>query len=337
MDHNAPDSRSPLIVWGALAIVYVVWGSTYLGIGIVVESIPPLLGASMRFLAAAVLLGGFLLMKSGRRAFTMTRRQLLSASLVGVLLLTLGNGMLSVAEQYISTGLAALLVASVPLWLVAFRFVVRDRPRAATMAGVLVGLGGVAALSLTGHEGAAATGIAVVLLASLLWAVGAFLSGRVTMPADSFATSTIEMLAGGLGLAVLGAATGERLDPTTITGRSWIALAYLILVGSLIGFTAFSWLLGNAPISLVSTYAYVNPAVAVVLGALVLSEPITPRILVGGAIILVGVALVISTERRSKVPQRPGERVDRGVDVGRRVRRRHEPQAARDHVDSPVE
>jgi drug/metabolite transporter (DMT)-like permease len=338
MDANATDSRSPLAVWGALIIVYVVWGSTYLGIGILVESIPPMLGGAMRFLAAAVLLGGFVLARSGRRAFRMTRREFLGASMVGVLLLTLGNGMLAVAEQYISTGLAALLVASVPLWLVVFRFAVRDRPRGLTLAGVLVGLGGVAALSLTAGEGAGTVGIVVVLLASFSWAVGSFLSSRIAMPANAFTTSAVEMLAGGIGLVLLGGGLGERLDLSAITGRSWLALGYLIVAGSLIGFTAFSWLLGNAPISLVSTYAYVNPAVAVMLGALVLSEPITPRIIVGGVIILIGVALVISTERRrSQVPQRAGESVDGGVDLRGGVLRGHEPQPPRDHVDSPVE
>lgn len=338
MGHNATDRRSPLAIWGALIIVYVVWGSTYLGIGILVESIPPMLGGAMRFLVAAALLGGFVLIRSGRQAFRMTRREFLGASVVGILLLTSGNGMLAVAEQHISTGLAALLVASVPLWLVVFRFVVRDRPRALTLAGVLVGLGGVAALSLTGVDGAGTVGIVVVLLASFSWAVGSFLSSRIAMPANAFATSTVEMLAGGLGLVLLGGGLGERLDLSAITGRSWLALGYLIVMGSLIGFTAFSWLLGNAPISLVSTYAYVNPAVAVILGALVLSEPITPRIIMGGVIILIGVALVISTERRgSQVPQRTGEGVHRGVDLRRGVLRGHEPQSPRDHVDSPVE
>jgi len=273
-----------------------------------------MLGGALRFLTAAVLLGGFVLARSGRQAFRMTRRQFFGACLVGVLLLTLANGMLAVAELYISTGLAALLVASVPLWLVIFRFAVRDRPRTLTLAGVLVGLGGVAALSLTGSEGAGTVGIMVVLVASLMWSVGSFLSSRIAMPANTLATSAVEMFAGGIGLAVLGTGLGERLDVSAITGRSWLALAYLIVMGSLVGFTAFSWLLGNAPISLVSTYAYVNPAVAVLLGALVLSEPITLRIVVGGVIILIGVALVISTERtRPKLAQRPGQGVDGGV------------------------
>ncbi|MET9343902.1 EamA family transporter [Nonomuraea sp. NPDC003804] len=312
MTQNTTDKR--LLIWVALGIVYVVWGSTYLGIAVAVETIPPMLSGAMRFITAGILLGGFLLAKNGTAAFRMTRRELAGAALAGLLLLTLGNGLLAVAEQHISTGLAALLVASVPLWLVMFRFLVRDRPQVLTLAGVLIGLVGVAALSLTGGHGAnSTTGTIIVLIGSLSWAVGSFLSSRISMPANPFAASTVEMIVGGLGLAVLGTGLGERMDLAAISGRSWVGLAYLILVGSLVGFTSFVWLLGNAPISLVATYAYVNPAVAVALGALVLSEPVTPRILGGGLVILIGVALVISTER--KRPQSVGERVDDGGDV----------------------
>ncbi|MBB5776278.1 EamA family transporter [Nonomuraea jabiensis] len=335
MRTDTTDSRPTVLIWGALAVVYVVWGSTYLGIGVAIESIPPMLSGALRFITAAALLAGFLLIRSGPSAFKMSRRQFLGAAVVGVLLLTTGNGLLAVAEQYISTGLAALLVASVPLWLVVFRFAVRDRPKALTLAGVLVGLGGVAALSLTGADGGSGVGIVTVLLGSVSWAVGSFLSSRIQMPANALATSAVEMVVGGAGLLVLGTGVGERLDVSAVTTRSWVALAYLILVGSLIGFTAFSWLLGNAPISLVSTYAYVNPAVAVALGALLLDEPITTQVVVGGLVILAGVALVISTERKG--PKRVLEDVDGGGDVGLGVGGGQEPQPARHHVDPTVE
>ncbi|GAA2292049.1 drug/metabolite exporter YedA [Nonomuraea roseoviolacea subsp. roseoviolacea] len=320
MTQNTPDRRATFLVWGALGIVYVVWGSTYLGIAVAVESIPPMLSGAMRFIVAGVVLGVIVLVKSGPQAFRMTRKQFLGAAGVGLLLLTLGNGMVAVSEQYISTGLAALLVASVPLWLVVFRFVVRDRPKALTLAGVLVGLAGVAALSLTGAQGGSAVGIVVILLASLSWSVGSFLSSRIAMPSNAFAASTVEMLAGGAGLILLGSGLGERLDVSAVTGRSWVALAYLVLVGSLVGFTAFSWLLGNAPISLVATYAYVNPVVAVVLGALVLSEQVTMQIVAGGLVILVGVALVISTERKGRRPG-PDEISEETSDKARGVAR----------------
>lgn len=315
MDTNATDRRAPLLVWGALAVVYVVWGSTYLGIAVTVESIPPLLSGAMRFVVAGLLLGGFVLARSGLSAFRMSRRQFLGAAVVGVLLLTFGNGMVAVSEQYISTGLAALLVASVPLWLVVFRILVRDRPKLLTLAGVLVGFAGVAALSLSGAQAGSTFGIVVILFGSLSWSVGSFLSSRIAMPANPFAASTVEMFVGGAGLTVLGTGVGERLDLAAVTGRSWVALAYLVLVGSLIGFTAFSWLLGRAPISLISTYAYVNPVVAVVLGALVLAEPVTAQILVGGLVILAGVALVISTERRGSPPaeSEPGDQAETGA------------------------
>ncbi|WP_245899665.1 EamA family transporter [Nonomuraea indica] len=306
MDQNTADRRSSLMVWGALAVVYVVWGSTYLGIAVAVESIPPLLSGAMRFVVAGLLLGGVVLARSGVAAFRMTRRQFLGAAVVGVLLLTFGNGMVAVSEQYISTGLAALLVASVPLWLVVFRIVVRDRPKSLTLAGVLVGFAGVAALSLGGAQAGSTFGIVVILFGSLSWSVGSFLSSRIAMPANPFAASTVEMLVGGVGLSLLGTGVGERVDLQAITGRSWAALAYLVVVGSLIGFTAFSWLLGHAPISLISTYAYVNPVVAVILGALVLSEQVTTQILVGGLVILAGVALVISTERRGRADRGDG-------------------------------
>ncbi len=302
MTGNAADTPRPLMVWGALAIVYVVWGSTYLGIKIAIETMPPMLSGSLRFAVAALLLGAFLLVRKGKAPFRMSGRQFGGAALVGLLLLTGGNGMVAVAEQHISTGLAALLVASVPLWLVVFRIAARDRPALLTLLGVLVGFGGVAALSISGGgETASTTGIVVILVASLSWSIGSFLSARIPMPPNVWAASAVEMAAGGLGLLVTGLSFGERLDVAAVSGRSWAGLVYLILVGSLVGFTAYTWLLGNAPISLVSTYAYVNPAVAVGLGVLVVNEVATPQMLAGGAVILVGVALVVSTERRAKV------------------------------------
>ncbi|MGW0807250.1 EamA family transporter [Nonomuraea sp. NPDC002799] len=302
MSTNTPDSRTSLMVWSALAIVYLVWGSTYLGIMIAIETVPPLLSGALRFLSAALLLSTFLVIKKGRAPFRMSLRQFGGAALVGLLLLTGGNGMVAVAEQHISSGLAALLVASVPLWLVVFRLVVRDRPALLTLVGVLVGFGGVAVLTLGGGggESAGAQGIAVIMLASFSWAVGSFLAARLPMPPNIWTASMVEMLAGGAGLFVVSTAVGERLDLAAVSGRSWAALVYLVLVGSLIGFTAYTWLLARAPISLVSTYAYVNPAVAVLLGVLVLNEHVTGQIVIAGLVILVGVALVVSTERRAK-------------------------------------
>jgi drug/metabolite transporter (DMT)-like permease len=307
MSPSTPDTRPPApFVWTALGVVYVVWGSTYLGIRVVVETMPPLLGGAVRFTTAGVVLGAVLAIRYGPGVLRLSRRALGSAALAGVLLLTFGNGMVSIAEQHISSGLAALLIASVPLWLVVFRRLAGERPRWATIAGVAVGFGGLMVLSLT--RGGSATGsvfgIVVMLCAALSWATGSFVSGRIPVPANPFVASVYEMLAGGLALLVLGLGKGEALHVEDYSTRSWVALGYLIIFGSLLAFTSYVWLLGNAPISLVGTYAYVNPTVAVLLGAAILGERVTWATLVGGGIILVGVGLVVSTERPGHAPAR---------------------------------
>jgi drug/metabolite transporter (DMT)-like permease len=303
MSSQTDDTR-PSFVWIALPIVYVVWGSTYLGIHFVVQTMPPMISAGLRFVTAAVLLGAVLAIKNGPRVLFVPWRRLATAALVGVLLLTGGNGMVGVAELHMSTGLAALLVASVPLWLVVFRLATGDRPAAATLAGVLVGFGGLALLTLTRGGGTGSPlGVAIILFAALSWAAGSFLSSRLRMPASPFVASVYEMAAGGLALLALGYGRGETLHLDQVSRTSWIALAYLIVFGSLVAFTSYVWLLGNAPISLVGTYAYVNPAVAVLLGVAFAGEHATWTILLGGLIIILGVGLVVSTERRARTEE----------------------------------
>jgi drug/metabolite transporter (DMT)-like permease len=309
MSPTTPDTRSAAtLVWTALAVVYVVWGSTYLGIRIVIETMPPLLSSAVRFTTAGIVLGVVLAARYGPGVLRLSRPATGSAALVGVLLLTFGNGMVSIAEQHISSGLTALLIASVPLWLVVFRLLAGDRPRWSTIAGVAVGFCGLALLSLTrgGSPTGSVFGIVVILVAACSWATGSFLSGRLPMPPNPYVASVYEMIAGGLALFVLGFAKGETLHAGAYSTRSWVALGYLITFGSLLAFTSYVWLLGNAPISLVGTYAFVNPTVAVLLGAAILGERVTWATLVGGAIILVGVGLVVSTERRGRVS--PGRR-----------------------------
>ncbi|MEV0407997.1 EamA family transporter [Actinoallomurus sp. NPDC050550] len=305
MTTQTHDTRSPL-VWVTLPIVYVVWGSTYLGIHFVVETMPPMVSAAIRFLTASIVLAAVLVILRGPSVLRVPWRRLGTAALVGVLLLTGGNGMVGVAEQHISTGLAALLVASVPLWLVVFRWSTGDRPAATTIGGVLVGFGGLALLTLTRGGGSGdATGVVVILLASLSWSIGSFLSSRLPMPENPFAASVYEMAAGGLALLVFGFGRGETLHLDAVSRASWLGLAYLIVFGSLVAFTSYVWLLGNAPISLVGTYAYVNPAVAVLLGVAFAGEHATWTILAGGLIIIAGVGLVVSTERRSRTEAPP--------------------------------
>jgi drug/metabolite transporter (DMT)-like permease len=229
-----------------------------------------------------------------------------AAALVGVLLLAGGNGLVVLAESAppsvaVSSGVAALLVAIVPLLVVVLRASTGDRPRLPTLLGVSVGFGGLVLLVLpTGGSGAAPIiGALIVVAASLCWSVGSFLSGRLGMPGDPFVATVYEMLAGSAVLTGLGLARGESrgFDLAAVSTRSWLALGYLAVAGSLVAFTTYVWLLHHAPISLVSTYAYVNPVVAVTLGALLLAEPVTGQVLLGGAVIVVGVALVVSTER----------------------------------------
>ncbi|MEU2610746.1 EamA family transporter [Micromonospora sp. NPDC007271] len=309
---HAPAAVRPALVWTALVLVYVLWGSTYLGIRVAVESLPPLTSAAARFAAAAGVLALVLRFRRGPGALRVDRRQLGSAALVGLLLLAGGNGLVVLAESgpagvAVPSGIAALLVATVPLLVVLLRTLGGDRPRPWTFAGVAVGFVGLVLLVLPGGGPGSVplAGALTVVVGATCWSVGSFLSGRIRMPADPFVATVYEMVAGALALTVVAAVRGELtgFSPGEVTGRSWAALAYLMVAGSLIAFTAYVWLLHHAPISLVATYAYVNPAVAVALGALLAAEPVTNQVLLGGAVIVAGVAVVVSTER-------PRRRVD---------------------------
>lgn len=289
-------------VWIALALVYVVWGSTYLGIRVVVETMPPLLSAGARFIAAGALLAGLVAWRHGPAALKVTRAQLGSAVLVGLLLVLGGNGLVVLAETSVPSGLAALLVAAVPMWLVLLRAGSGDRPSPRTLTGVLLGLVGLAVLTSPGFGGEIGIGgVLLVLGGSVLWSLGSFSSAKLTLPADPFTGSAYQMLAGGVGGIGVGLLRGEQhgLDPGSYSTASWLALGYLVLIGSLVGFTAYVWLLRAAPLSLVATYAYVNPVVAVALGWLILDEALTWPILLGGAIVVAAVCVIVSTERRT--------------------------------------
>lgn len=286
-------------VWVALVIVYIAWGSTYVAIRIMDMTVPPLIGAGIRYVAAGAAMYAFIAWRA-RRAPTLSLRELASAALIGVLLPAGGNGLVTLAEQHVPAGLASLVVASVPLWLLLLRWLGREHPSRATLSGLTVGFIGVALLVFRGgHEqGVSIPHLLIVVGASLSWALGSWLSARLPMPADIATGTAVEMLVGGVVLAVLGPAVGEHWG-TVLGHASWkslLAIVYLALVGSILAYTAYVWLLQHAPITRVSTYAYVNPVVAVVLGALLLGERITLITVVGGAIILVAVAVVIRSE-----------------------------------------
>jgi drug/metabolite transporter (DMT)-like permease len=275
-----------------------VWGSTYLAIAIAVQTLPPLLSAGLRFLLAGVILGAWLALRYGRAALRIDRAQLGGAALVGMLLLAGGNGLVVLAERTVPSGLTALVVASVPLWIVVFRLIAGDRVAASLIGGVIVGFAGVALLVVPrGASGEVdPLGLVMVVGATFSWALGTFASPRLRTPRDPLASTAVQMLAGGVLLVVIAVATGEpaRADPSTFSTASLLAMAYLVVFGSLVAFSAYTWLLQHASVSVVSTYAYVNPVVAVLLGAVVLSEAVTPSMLVGAAIILAAVAFIVS-------------------------------------------
>jgi drug/metabolite transporter (DMT)-like permease len=290
-------SASSLAVWSALATVYVIWGSTYLAIAIAVQTLPPLLSAGLRFCVAGVVLLGVVAIRRGVRV---GREQLVGATCVGLLLLVGGNGFVVLAERTVPSGLTALIIASVPLWIVIFRRIAGDRIHASTFVGVAVGFAGVAFLVVPrgSSGGVDAGGLVLLLVATVSWALGTFLAPRLALPRDALLSTGIQQVAGGVVLLVGGAAMGElgHLEPATWSANSLLALGYLVVFGSLIAFTAYSWLLQHAPVSLVATYAYVNPVVAVLLGALVLAEPITASIVFGAAIIVAAVAFIVTRE-----------------------------------------
>jgi drug/metabolite transporter (DMT)-like permease len=289
------------VAWLALIAVYVLWGSTYLAIHYAIESIAPLWAAALRFLLAGLVLATFLAVRDGVSVLRVTRRELLSAASIGLLLLLGGNGGVSLAERYIPSGLAALLASSVPLWIVVWRAVAKDRPDARTLAGVLIGFAGLVVLTRPGggtsHD--FALGVALVIAGSLAWSFGSVASKAwLTPPRNPFVSSVYQMLFGGIGCAIVAPLSGERIAVGAITGTSALALLYLIVAGSLVAYCSYVWLLHKAPIGIVATYAYVNPVVAVALGALFVGETITATTLIGGIIVVLGVVVVIANERR---------------------------------------
>jgi drug/metabolite transporter (DMT)-like permease len=290
-------------VWTALGIVYVVWGSTYLGIRVVVETMPPLLTSGVRFVAAGAIMWAAMAIRRGLGGVRIDRRQLLACVIVGACLVAGGNGLVMVAEQDVPSGLAALIMAAIPLWVVLLRRATGERVGAATLAGVAVGFVGVALLLLPGGGGAHAPlgPLLVVVCASFLWSVGTILSRRLPLPPDAFVSTSVQMITGGLIAAAAGLVHGEAgdFDVGSFSTRSWVALAYLVFVGAIVAYTAYSWVLQHAPVSTVATYAYVNPVVAVFLGWLILDEQVTLAILVAAAIIVGSVAVIVRRESRA--------------------------------------
>ncbi len=281
----------------ALWTLYLVWGSTYLAIKISVRTLPAFLSAGTRFLLAGGLLALILLALG--RSIRVTRRELASSALLGLSLLALGVGMGTIAETRIDSSIAAMIAGSVPLQVILLRTLARDRVALATRLSVLVGLAGLALVVVPGGSGAAsAVGIAMGLAASISWSLGSFFAHRLPLPQDGFVATTWEMLSAGVFLLVRGRVTGEpwSLDAGGFTLESIVAWLYLAVFGSLIGFTAYAWLLRNAPISKVVTHQYVNPLVAIALGALLLDEQLSLTTGLGAALIVGSVFVAVRQE-----------------------------------------
>ena len=298
-------------VWLALWTVYVVWGSTYLGIRVVVHpsngaGLPPLISAGLRFCIAGLLVLAVTVRRPAAdgKPDPLGAKQWGAAAVVGLALLLGGNGMVSIAERRVASGPAAVIIATVPIWatLIAATFG-RERVRSRQAIGLGLGFAGVAVL-VVGNGGGRldAIGVAELVGAALCWSAGSVWSRTAPLVRRPLVMTGMEMLCGGIGCLVVGLLSGElsSVHLSQVPARTWISLGYLVVFGSMVAYTAYVWLLGNAPLSLVTTYAYVNPLVAVLLGVLLLGEHFTARTGVATVVIVVGVALIVSRPRASR-------------------------------------
>jgi drug/metabolite transporter (DMT)-like permease len=303
----------------ALWTVYLVWGSTYLAIKLSVRTLPAFLSAGSRFLLAGVLLA--LILTVTGRSIRVTRRELAASAVLGASLLALGVGMVTLAETRIDSSVAAMIAGSVPLQVILLRTLARERVAPATRLSVLVGLAGLALVVIPGGSGASSTvGLLVALVAVVSWSLGSFFGHRLPLPQDGFVATTWEMLTAGVLLVLLGVVAGEpwSMDASGFTVQSIVAWLYLAVFGSLIGFTAYAWLLRNAPISKVVTHQYVNPLVAILLGALVLDEQLTLAVAAGAALIVGSVFVAVRSENAAARRRRsPGIADVRGTPADR--------------------
>jgi drug/metabolite transporter (DMT)-like permease len=288
-----------------LGAVWVLWGSVYLAIRLVVDEVDPFQGMAQRFVLAGVLLTAVVLVRSGPRGLRVSRSQLGALVLTGVLLLGFGNGFQALAQvRGLPSGVAALVVAVVPAWAVLLRLATGDRPSRLTVLGVAIGFAGLALLVVLGRGVGGAmplVGVALCLGSSVAWTLGSYLQGELSLPDDVFTIAAYQQLVAGLCSCALAVATRERFS-MDYSARGWFGLGYLVLACSIVAFLAFAWLLTHVPLSLTATHAYANPVVAVVLGWLVLGEPIGVPVLVGGGIVVASVALIVSAERRPAGP-----------------------------------
>ena len=308
VDLGQRSSRSRIVL--AFGAIYLIWGSTYLAILYAIETIPPFVMAGTRFIVAGGALYLWARLTGGTRP---TRVEWVATAVTGILMLAVGNGAVTWSEQRIPSGIAALLVASVALWMVLLEFLRRNgtRPTRLSILGLLLGFGGVGLLvgpaALSSARDLDVFAALVLVGASLSWAAGSVYSRVLPRPASASVGSGMQLLAGGIVLFIVGVSSGElgRFDVAAVTTRSAVSVAYLIVFGSLIGFTAYAWLLRVCTPAAVATYAYVNPMVAMFLGWLIAGEEFGPRMIIAAAVILSGVALINRASARPA--SKPGE------------------------------
>jgi drug/metabolite transporter (DMT)-like permease len=312
---TAADTRSRVLSWIALGVVYLVWGSTYLAIRVGVGHLPPLFLAGTRYVIAGALLYPIALRAANSsRGSSQDRakpgaKAWFAGAVIGILLLFAGNGGLTVGETTLPSGFAAVLVATVPLWMIVFAWLVQhQRVTLRSAAGLAVGLGGVAIL-VGGTASGRISGVIIVLGAAAAWGFGSVLSHRLAVPSHAMLAAAIEMLAGGVVLLAVAAGSGEfaRIQWSSVPATSWIALAYLIGPGSILAFTAYGYALSHLPVTTVSTYAYVNPVVAVLAGIMFLGEQFSWREGLGAALVLASVVITLHRSRSASRPAPAGD------------------------------
>jgi drug/metabolite transporter (DMT)-like permease len=311
MPTNASTATHRGQVWLGLLVLYFVWGSTYLGIAYAVETIPPFLMAAIRFALAGLVLLTWSIVRSRGEFVPPSRREWRDSAIVGAMLLGGGMGLVAWGEQTIPSGIAALIIALMPVWVAVLgRVFLGERLPGIAVAGIVIGFAGVGILvapTIAGESGAFnPLGLVALLISPISWSAGSlFASHRATLPKQPLVATGLQMVTGAAVLLVFALLTGEpaRFDPAAVSRDSLVALAYLTIIGSLLAFTVYGWLLRVAPLPFIATYAYVNPVVAVILGTVVREESLDPRTLVAGAVIVGAVALIVTARGRMAAPR----------------------------------
>jgi drug/metabolite transporter (DMT)-like permease len=316
---NSKETRHLILLIAAFAAVYVIWGSTYLAIKYAIETIPGFLMAGVRFLVAGSILYVWARLSPGYKRPTLNHWR--TSVIVGGLLLTIGNGGVVLAEKYIPSSLAALLVATNPFWIVllSWLFMKSGRPSYRVALGLLIGFAGVSLLimgqgeSSAGGSTTSVTGIVLMGVATLGWAIGSLYGSKAETAKPNILAAGMQMLSGGLILMLMSLVTGEwsTFDVAAVSTNSLLALVYLIVFGAIVAYTAYNWLLQNTSPSVLSTYAYVNPAIAVMLGWGIAGETLTSQMMIGAAVIVGSIALMTAKKGAKPKENNPGSKVDR--------------------------